>query len=110
MTTAVAASLGLTLGADYEPGEPFQAGATTLQTARFLRDPLMTTIKALDQTAALPGKAAFYAANNPFAPRWTYIAIPDELYLSLTHEQKKALIGWMYAREGGTEMAGLFKT
>jgi hypothetical protein len=98
-TTAIAKEAGLVSGVDYQIGDPFYVAGQTFYTARLLGDPIAITIKVID-------KIGFYTA--PPIARWTYIAIPYFLWLELTLDQKKKVIGYMYQNEGGTEMRGLF--
>lgn len=98
-TIDVAHEGGLVLGTDYEAGDPFEAGGRTYYTAKLLDDPLMLTQKVLRI-------ATFYTRLHQ--PRWSYIAIPDFVWQILSPAQKVDVIGWMYEREAGTEMRGLF--
>jgi hypothetical protein len=98
MTTDVAKSLGLVEGVDYVRGDKFP-GSSKLYTAKFLGDPVQTTIKALDTAAKDPKKQAFYTAHNE--PRWRYIAMSDQKWLAMSDEQKRATIAQMYNAEGG---------
>lgn len=98
MTTGVAKDGGLVLGTDYVQGAQFPDGEP-YYTAKLLGDPVAVTIKAID-------KAGFYV--TPPSQRWSYIALPFELWLSLTERQKAYVIGWMYGIEGGTAMKTLF--
>ncbi len=98
-TTDVAKAGGLILGTDYEVGDPFTVGTLTLHTAKLLLNPIELTIRVIDN-------ATFYTKGG--APRWNYIAIPKFVWDALPRETKVAVIGWMYNREQGTEMKGLF--
>lgn len=99
MTTDVAKSLGLQEGIDYTQGDPFSTSTgATLYTAKLNGDPVQTTIKGLD-TAAQSGKGAFQTASGK--PRWSYINMTDQEWLSKTPEQKKQIVSQMYQREGG---------
>jgi hypothetical protein len=100
MITQMAEEGGLVLGTDYEQGDSFGSAGTVYFTAKLLGDPIALTIKVID-------KLGFYT-TAPHA-RWTYIAIPYDLWLSLTENQKQYVIGFMYGQEGGTEMRSLFK-
>ena len=94
-TTDIARQAGLILGTDYETGTPFGS----YYTAKLLGDPIAITIQVID-------KIGYYTATG--ALRWTYIAIPKFIWLSLTYDEKKAVIAFHYSREGGTAMKGLF--
>lgn len=112
-TTDVAREAGLTLGVDYEQGDPFTvdnpggAKPITLHTARILGDAVAVTIRVID-------KIGFYTRNGQ--PRWNYIAIPKVIWDSLDGADglpgrdavKSSVIGGMYQREGGTKMLKLF--
>lgn len=104
-TTAVAAEAGLVLGKDYEQGESFTAPAglgdimQTLYTAKLLGDPITITIRVIDQIG-------FY--TGWFGLRWQYIGIPELVWVTLTPDQKRDVIGYMYEREGGITMRKLF--
>lgn len=98
-TTDVAKEAGLVLGVDYEVGDGFQAGALTLYTARLIGDPIAVTLKLLNAVG-------FYTKAG--YPRWSYIAIPYQGWISWPVEFQKAIIGGMYHREGGVNMLGLF--
>lgn len=103
MTTDVAKEGGLTLGVDYQVGDPFTvpgpSGPITLHTARLLLNPIELTIRAID-------KASYYTHSGK--QRWVYIAIPPKLWDQLTRDQKVSVIGFHYRHEGGTEMQNLF--
>lgn len=103
MITALAAQGGLVEGKDYLRGEPFQAGAITLYTAKMLGD--SKTI--LDNTIQVINRAGFY--NQAGAQRWAYIAIPLFVWVGLTYDLKLQVIGFMYGREGGTELKSWFQ-
>lgn len=98
-TTDLAKEAGLVLGADYEPGDPFEADGRTYFTAKLLGDPIAITIKLINVVG-------FYT----IAPqhRWTYIALPYILWKQLTIDQKRLVIGFMYQMEGGEAMKPLF--
>ena len=101
MIMEMASEGGLVLNTDYVQGDPFTSGTFgTFYTARLLGDPIALTIKVIDELG-------FYTA--PPHARWTYIAIPYDIWLSLTPNQKQYVIGFMYGQEGGTEMKSLFK-
>ena len=59
MTTDVARTLGLVEGVDYVQGDAFPNNPN-LFTAKFLGDPMETTLKAFDQTASNPNMNIFY--------------------------------------------------
>ena len=105
-TTDIAKQGKLILGDEYVQGDPFsiinERGTTikTYYTAKLLGDPIALTIKVIDNIG-------FYTKGG-YNPRWTYIGMPDFVWKSLTYDQKKKVIGYMYAKEGGTEMKGLF--
>ena len=105
-TTDIAKEAGLVLGVDYEQGDPFSAvspvppyPATTYYTAKLIGDPVAITIRVIDTIG-------FYVSAE--RGRWTYIAIPKFLWDVLTPDGKRDVIGFMYQREGGTEMRNLF--
>lgn len=98
-TTDIAAEAGLRLNVDYTRGDSFQAGSLTLYTARLIGDPIATTIKVIDKLSFLTTKGT---------SRWGYITVPMLTWVELAEYQKKDIIGWMYQREGGTSMRGLF--
>ncbi len=99
MTTDVAKTLGLVEGVDYVIGDSFPDNPK-LFTAKFLGDPIQTTIKALDLSANSSNKQAFYTQSG--APRWVHTAMSDQEWLSLTPEQKNNVIASMYQIEGGS--------
>ena len=98
-TVDIAEEGGLSLGSDYVKGDSFQVSGRTFYTAQLLEDPIELTIKVID-------KIGFYTSSG--ARRWLYISIPYKLWMSLTLEQKKYVIGFMYNQEGGVEMQNLF--
>ncbi len=98
-TTDIARQGGLIAGTEYINGDSFPA-PSTLITAKLIGDPIALTMKVLDAIG-------YYTRAG--APRWTYMAIPPELYATLSYEQKKAAIAAHYRNEGGTALAGLFK-
>lgn len=100
-TTDIAKEGGLVENQDYSQGDPFSVGVNTYYTARLLGDPIQLTIRVID-------KIGFRVGSNPYAPRWTYINLPYDLWKSLTLIQKTQVIGDMYQCEGGTEMKYLF--
>ena len=98
-TVAMARQAGLKPGVDYEVGDPFQVDGATLYTAKLLGDPVALTIQVID-------RLGFYTQHG--GQRWTYIAMPPFVWDSLAGEVKRRIVGWMYGREGGSEMKGLF--
>lgn len=108
-TTDVAAEAHLTEGKDYTKGDPFKVdysngaftGQMILYTARLIGDPIAITIRVIDHLS-------FMTLHNVPVSRWGYITIPKLTWDSLTAPQKRDVIGWMYQREGGTEMRHLF--
>lgn len=100
MTTDVAKTLGLVEGVDYTVGDPFTTwSGKVLYTARLNGDGLKTTIKALDLAANDPSKSAFMTQSGK--PRWTYINMTDQEWLSKTPEEKAQVVATMYKNEGG---------
>jgi hypothetical protein len=100
MIMEMASEGGLALGTDYVQGDAFTSGTQTFYTAKLIGDPIALTIKVID-------KLGFYTA--PPHARWTYIAIPYDVWLSLTPNQKQYVIWYMYHNEGGIEMESLFQ-
>jgi hypothetical protein len=98
-TTEIAREAGLILGKDYSIGDSFTSGGRLYYTAKLIGDPIAITIKVID-------KIGFYTVMPNM--RWTYMALPYQLWLSLTHQQKAYTIGVMYQNEGGIAMKGLF--
>lgn len=98
-TTDLARQAGLINGIDYVDGEPFEAGGHQYKTAKLLKDPIDTTIRLIDHIS-------FYTIGGN--QRWVYIAIPSNLWVTLTKRQKVSVIEFMYHREGGTELQDLF--
>jgi len=99
MTTDVARSLGLVEGVDYVQGDKFP-GNSKLYTAKLLGDGLSTVIKAFDSAANDPSKQVFYTQKGQ--PRWTYITMSDQEWLSKTPTEKAKVIQRMYKSEGGS--------
>ena len=99
-TTEVASQAGLTEGVDYEVGDRFRVGGKTYYTARLLGDPVKLTERVIDAVG-------FYTRHK--RPRWTYIAMPKFVWDSLPCGLRRRVIGWMYRREGGTALRGLFE-
>lgn len=104
-TTDVAVEAKLHLGTDYTVGDPFNItqvrGVITLHTARLIGDPIAMTIRVIDALS-------FLTQHGTPVSRWGYITMPKLTWDGLTPTQKKDVIGWMYQREGGTEMRQLF--
>lgn len=104
-TTDIAAQAGLKLGEDYVQGDPFKEGSATLYTAKLLGDPILTTERVISAIG-------FYAHSG--GQRWTYIGLPKFLWdaidpiKGLVLPSQRDVIGFMYQREGGVEMRGLF--
>jgi hypothetical protein len=99
-TVDIAAQGGLTLGIDYEQGDPFFVGGKQFFTARLLGDPVALTIRVID-------KIGFY--THTLAPRWAYIGIPAFIWAKLSGLDKRAVIDFMYEQEGGEAMKLLFQ-
>lgn len=100
MTIDVAKSLGLVEGKDYTKGDPFTSeDGKTYYTARLLGDGVQTTISALDNAANNNSTQAFFTSSGK--PRWTYISMTDQQWLSLSPDQKKQVVARMYQQEGG---------
>lgn len=99
MTTQIAAQGGLTLGADYEEGQSFTDGPHTYHTAKFLGDPILLTIQVID-------RIGFFTKSG--SARWVYIGLPKFIWDILTPGDKRDVIGFMYQRESGVAMRGLF--
>lgn len=98
LTTDVARQAGLREHVDYIQGDQFPGGAL-YWTAKLLGDPVALTIQVFDAIG-------FYTKMGQ--PRWSYIAVPAELWATFTHEQKVLTVAACYKREGGTEMKSLF--
>lgn len=109
-TTDIAKEAGLVEGVDYVVGEGFEingsatSGPRTLYTAKLLGDPIALTIRVIDAIG-------FYTKGG--AQRWIYIAMPHFIWHNLLPDSisgpgKRDVIGFMYQREGGTEMRNLF--
>jgi len=97
-TTDIAAQAGLKLGVDYEIGDKFP-DPSTLHTAKLLGDPIQTTIRVID--------AVGYVTKAGHA-RWTYINIPQFVWLAQDPTMKKKIIGFHYSEEGGVTLKPLF--
>jgi hypothetical protein len=98
-TIDVAKEAGLILDDDYEVGDPFEDNGRTFYTAKLLKSPVALTTQVIDILG-------FYTSSNQL--RWSYIAIPFELWISFTQKQKEYTIGQMYIQEGGIEMTAFF--
>ncbi len=98
-TTDIAHQAGLLLGKEYELGTSFISSGMTYHTAKLLGDPIQTTILVLD-------KIGFYTGRG--GQRWDYIGLPKFIWESLSPDQKRDVIGFMYKYEGGTAMRSLF--
>lgn len=102
-TADVAEAGGLELDVDYVEGDPFKADGKTYYTARLLGDPIELTIRVIDA-------ATYYTRSGK--SRWNYstknIAIPTFTWKSMTYEQKRDVIGFHYANEGGVALRHLF--
>ena len=97
MTTDVAKSGGLVEGVDYMQGDPFVGkDGKTYYTAKFLGDPIQTTIKAIDNMG-------FYTSSGQ--QRWSYIGMQQDQWMALTPEQKSNVVKGMYQNEGGNGTA-----
>lgn len=97
-TTDLARQAGLVLGTDYVDGTPFLL-PSTLKTAKLLGDPVEITIRLIN--------AVGYYTRQGNA-RWAYIAMPSFVWEALNEEQKRNVVGFHYAHEGGTAMWDLF--
>jgi hypothetical protein len=97
-TVDIARQAGLVEGEDYVSGERFPQ-PSNLITARLLKDPIATTIRVID-------KIGYYTKQG--SPRWTYIAIPTEIWQALPMPERIKAIRFHYEREGGTQMSPLF--
>lgn len=98
-TTELAKQAGLLAEIDYTEGDAFYKGPTRFQTAKLLKNPLLTTIHLID-------KVGFYTKEGKL--RWNYIGIPKQTWLALTMDAKIEVVHFMYQREGGTELENLF--
>ena len=97
-TTDLAKEAKLIQGVDYVQGTPFPY-PSTLNTARIIGDSIEVTIKLITAVG-------YFTHENK--PRWTYIALPYFVWISLTPEQKRDVIGYHYKNEGGITMKHLF--
>lgn len=93
MTTDAARTMGLVPGVDYVAGDPFPNNPN-LRTAKFLGDPIKTSIKAID-------KGGFYTSTGK--PRWTYLnnIAGIQNWNQLSYNEKAKVIAQMYHHEGG---------
>lgn len=102
--TELAVQAKLVLRTDYEVGEAFQVGAKVYYTALFLGDPLQLTLRVIDAVG-------FFTKGG--APRWAYqdgpLGIPTAIWRTFNAAQRKAVVAYLYAHEGGTEMKDLLK-
>ena len=99
MTTDVAKSLWLVEWEDYVKWDSFKdKNWNTLYTAKFLNDPVETTIKALDNWANSSSTHAFYTAGGD--QRRSHTAMSDNEWLAKTPEQKQETVLKMLQREG----------
>ncbi len=97
-TTDIAKQAGLELNVDYCAGDPFPA-PSTLVTAKLLGNPVDITIRVIDKIGYKT-----HAGTN----RWIYISLPKFVWDSMTHDQKRDVIGYHYQYEGGSAMRGMF--
>ena len=106
-TTDVAREAGLREGIDFKTGAGFDAiplyagGGYRFFTATLIGDPIALTIRVIDAVG-------FYTKAG--SQRWSYIALPPQVWGNMSPAFKAATIGGMYHREGGTEMKKLFPT
>ena len=89
---------GLLNGEDYNLSTVFDTDAYSIAMI-VLGDPVPRIIKVID-------KIGFYDEEG--YPRWTYISMPNFIWLSLTDEQKRDVIGFIYKHLGGNMMIGYF--
>lgn len=100
ITTDIAHQAGLILNKDYTLGDPFPA-PSKLVTAKFLGDPIALTLQVIDALG-------YYTHTG--APRWSYMSIPIELWVTFTPAQRRQTVLSHYKREGGTAFLSLFGT
>ena len=98
-TIDIAQQAKLQLGVDFEKGDAFIEKGQTFYTARLLGDPIEITLRVIDAIG-------FYTRAG--AQRWNYVAIPKELWDSLSREQKLLVLRFMYTREGGAQIEKFF--
>lgn len=98
ITTDLAKQAGLKLGVDYEIGDPFPNNKK-LFTARLKGEPVMLTIFVID-------RVGYYTKAG--LQRWSYIALPDFIWKSLSFDMKKKVVAFHYKHEGGTELKKYF--
>lgn len=99
VTTDICKQAGLAEGRDYAVGAPFTDKGRTFYTAKLLGDPVGLTIKVID--------ALGYYTKLGYA-RWSYIAMPKFAWDTLTHDEKRDVVGFHYEKEGGVAMRKLF--
>ena len=99
----MAKEAGLVEGTDYTQGDPFTVpgthGPVTYYTARLLGDPIQLTVRVIDAVG-------YYTKWG--GERWTYVAIPQFVWLALDPPTKKKVIAFHYKNEGGVTLAPLF--
>lgn len=98
-TTTLAAQGHLIPGTDYVEGTPFSVNGDPYYTAKLLGDPIEITKRLIDAVG-------FYTKGG--TQRWVYIAMPSFVWRLLNDDAKRDVIGFMYRREGGSEMRELF--
>jgi len=101
-TESVALLGKLIPGTEFTQGDSFQSGGETYYTAKLIGDPIELTIRVID-------RIGFHTLGGK--PRWVYpdfVGLPSFLWASFTFEQKRDVIGFMYRREAGVAMRGLF--
>ena len=98
ITTDVAKQGGLHEGLEYVLGDPFPP-PSALVTGKLIGDPVALTIRVIDAIG-------YYTKTG--TPRWTYMAIPREVWETLTFLQKKAAVAAHYRYEGGVALKDLF--
>jgi hypothetical protein len=98
-TTDIAKEAGLVVGTDYVVGDSFTIQTKIYYTAKLLGDPVAITKKVIN-------KIGFYSKGG--YTRWVYIGIPDFVWNAITDDEQTKVIGFMYGKEGGVQMKGLF--
>jgi hypothetical protein len=110
VTTDIARQAGLKEHVEWETGDPFSVKEPgkvdniilhTYFTAILKGDPIALTIKIIDSIG-------YYTKYG--TPRWTYMAIPHEVWNVLNYDQKKQAVAAHYRNEGGETMKHLFVT
>lgn len=96
MTTDVAKTLGMKEGVDYTQGDAF--GDDRYHTAKFIGDPVESTIKAFDN-AASSNTPIFTTAGGK--PRWSYINMTNQDWQAMSPQQKADTVAKMKNSEGG---------